>query len=178
VSTSTDTGNKGGTPPARRRWLWPVLVISLALNLLFVGLMAGSWWRHGKHGGRNKVFTGAIERLMKELPEAKRQHAAELLDRRREAVKPVRGQIRQARDAAKDAVLTDPYDEEKVAAALAQFRNIRTSQHEATHEMIMGLMKELNLQERQKLLDYIQEGFRKRWRRKGDKERKSDSAGQ
>lgn len=161
--------------PKKRRWLWPLLIVSLALNLLFVGLMAGNWWRHGGHGGRNKVFTGAIEKLMQDLPEAKRDHAATLLNRHREEVRPLRQQLRDARKTAKDAVLTEPYDAAKVEAALARFREIRTSQHKSMHNMIMDLLKDLNLEERKKLLDHIRAGFKSRWRRRGSKEKKASA---
>ncbi|MFQ5625389.1 MAG: periplasmic heavy metal sensor [Methyloligellaceae bacterium] len=155
----------------KRRWLWPLLIISLGLNLLFVGLVAGRIWTHGYGGhpaARNRILTGAVERLMKDLPEAKRQHARELLRRHRESVKPVRQQIRKARRAAKDAVLTEPYDEAKVAKALALFREIRTGQHQSIHGMMMALMMDLSLEERKQLLDHIRAGFRhhrRRWRR-------------
>jgi uncharacterized membrane protein len=159
----------GGQPDKRRapRWLWVVLILSLALNLLVIGIVAGSWWRHGgPRDHRDRIFTGAIERLMKDLPEAKRQHARDLLERHRQAVSPIRGELREARKNAKEAVLTEPYDEAKVKAALARFREIRLSQHQSMHDMMLGLLKDLTLKERKQLLDHIREGFRKRWRGK------------
>lgn len=166
--------NSGGTPGngRGRRWLWPVLTVSLALNLLFVGLMAGSWWRHGgPKGGRNQVFVGAIEQLMPELTQEKKDHAAQLIEQYHAAMKSFRGDLKSARDGARDAILIDPYDEEKVTVALARFREIRNGQHEARHTMFLELMKELSLKERQQLLDNIRAGFRARW---GDrKSRKS-----
>jgi len=153
------------------------LIVSLALNLLFVGLMAGSWWRHGGPGGggRHKVFTGAIEQLMKELPEEKRAISAKLLAEHRDAGKPVRQQLRDARKAAKDAVLTEPFDKAKAEAALAQFREIKTSQHESMHTMIMGMLTQLNLNERTRLLENIREGFKARRRHRKGKERSGET---
>lgn len=172
MTADPNKSDANGGSPKTRRWVWPLLVISLALNLLFVGLMAGSWLRHGGSGGRNKVFTGAIERLMQDLPEAKREHAAQLLERHREFIKPVRQQLRDARKAAKDAILLEPYDAAKVDVALARFREIRTSQHESMHTMIEELLKDLNLEERTMLLEHIRSGFRSRWRHRGKSEHK------
>lgn len=164
MSVAPESGNAIDAPPRTRRWVWPLLIISLALNLLFVGLMAGSLWRHGGPGGRHKVFTGAVEKLMKELPEEKRTIAANLLDQHREGLRPVRQQLREARKAAKEAVVTEPFDKQKAESALSRFREIKTSQHESMHTMIMGLLTELNLEERNKLLENIQAGFKARRR--------------
>lgn len=161
--------DSGASAPVRkRRWVWPVLIVSLALNLLFVGLMAGSWWRHGAPpGGRSQVFVGAVEQLMKDLPEAKRSQARQILDHHRGNLRLDRGALREAREKAKEAVLTEPYDEQKVAEALSRFRALRNNQHMARHAMILALMKELNLQEREQLLNHIRAGFRARWHRRG-----------
>lgn len=162
-----DNGGASGAT-RKRRWVWPVLIVSFALNLLFVGLMAGSWWRHdGPRGGRHQVFVGAVERLMKDLPEAKRNRARQILDEHRGKLRPDRGAMKEARETAKEAVLTEPYNEQKVVNALSRFRELRNNQHEARHVMILALMKELNLEERQQLLDHIRAGFRARWRGRG-----------
>lgn len=168
AAPSNPASNGGGVK--RRRWIWIVLIASLALNLLFVGFMAGSWWRHGGPGERHKIITGAVEKLMQDLPQAKKDHAAALLKRHRETIKPVRQQIREAKNAAKEALLTEPYDEEKVKAALLRFREIRALRHESQHRMLLDLLKELNLEEREKLLNNIRAGFRARWRNRARSE--------
>lgn len=155
----------------RRRWIWIVLIASLALNLLFVGFVAGSWWRHGGPGGRHQIITGSVEKLMQDLPPAKREHASALLKQHRETVKPARQQIKEAKKAAKEALLTEPYDEEKVKAALSRFREIRSLRHESQHNMLLGLLKELNLEEREKLLNNIRAGFRARRHNRGRPEK-------
>lgn len=118
----------------------------------------------GGPGARHRIFTGAVEKLMKDLPEEKRQQAGELLKRHRTTVRKIRKQIRQQRRVTKDAVLTDPYDETKVAEALARFRQLSTGQHQSMHTMMTGLLKDLTLNEREQLLKHIRAGFRHRWR--------------
>jgi uncharacterized membrane protein len=121
------------------------------------------WMHGGGPGARHRVFTGAVEALMKDLPDAKREHAGELLKSHRSRVSQLRKQLRQHRRTAKDAILTDPYDEAKVADTLARFRELRTGQHQSMHTMMMGLMKDLTLKEREQLLNHIRAGFRHRW---------------
>ena len=166
MSEAGQQGNKASTPK-KRRWLWPVLIISLGLNLLFVGLVAGRIWMHGfggHDGSRYRIFTGAVEELMKNLPDAKRQRASELLDRHRAMVRDLRMQKREQRRAAEEAVLTDPYDEEKVAKVLARFREISIKQHQSMHTMMLGLLENLTLKERKELLNNIITGFKYRGR--------------
>lgn len=165
MSSDTTSSNKA-VAPKKRRWLWPLLVISLGLNLLFVGLVAGRMWLHG--GGKDsryRVFTGAVEKLMKDLPQAKREHAGELLERHRTTVRQLRKQIREQRRVTKDAVLTEPYSEVKVSEAFARFRELRTAQHQSMHTMMLDLLKGLTLKEREALLNHIRASFRGRWRR-------------
>ncbi len=165
MNADTRTGKKG-SELGKRRWLWPLLIVSLGLNLLFVGLVAGRMWMHGGGPGvRHRVFTGAVESLMKDLPDAKRQHAGELLKRHRSTVRQLKKQLREQRRVAKDAVLTEPYDEVKVGEAFARFRELRTGQHQSMHTMLGELLKGLTLKEREQLLNHIRAGFRNRWGR-------------
>jgi len=166
VSAASQQGNTAGAPK-KRRWLWPLLIISLGFNLLFVGLVAGRIWTHGyggHDGARYRIFTGAVEQLMKVLPDAKQQHASELLKRHRATIRQLRKQNREERRAAEDAVLTDPYDEAKVTEVFARFREIRNNQHQSMHTMMIGLLKDLTLKERQELLNNIHAGFKHRRR--------------
>jgi uncharacterized membrane protein len=165
----SEAGQQGITTPApkKRRWSRALLIISLGFNLLFVGLVAGRIWMHGTgghDGSRYRIFTGAVEELMKNLPDAKRQRANELLIRHRAMVRDLRMQNKEQRRAAEEAVLTEPYDEARVAEVLARFREISSKQHKSMHTMMLGLLKNLTLKERQELLNNIITGFRHRGR--------------
>ena len=154
-----------GNARKKRRWLWPLLIISLGLNLLFVGLVAGRIWSHGYSGHAavpHRIITGAIEKLIYNWPDDKRQRATGLLKRHRATVRPLRKQIREARRTAEAALLADTYNEEKVAQALGQLRTIKIGMHQSMHTMMMGLLKDLTLMERRELVKQIHAGFRHR----------------
>ncbi len=162
MNADARTRKKAGEPK-KRRWLWPLLIVSLGLNLLFVGLIAGRMWTHGgSRSAPHRIITGAVEEFMKELPDAKRQHAGDLLKRHRTTLRQLRKQIRQERRAVKDAVLTDPFDAAKVGEVFARFREIRTGQHQSMHTMMIELLKNLTLKERERLVNQIHAGFRHR----------------
>ncbi len=165
--TSGDQQGDAVNGQKKRRWLWPLLIISLGLNLLFVGLVAGRIWNHGYRGhaaARNQIITGAIEKLIEDFPAAKRRRASELLKRYRTTVRPLRGQNKEVRSAVKAAALADPFNEEKLAEALLRLRQIRSGMHQSLHMTMMGLMKDLTLKERQELVNNIRAGFRHRRR--------------
>lgn len=174
MSTDTDPGANTSKPP-RSRWLWIALTLSLALNLLFIGLLAGGWWFRGGHVKRHQVFTSAIEHLMQDLPPAKQKTARSVLEQYRSGIKPRREKVREARRAARAAVLAENYNESKLIEEMIRLRNLRGEEYEATHKMFLGLLKELNLEERKKLLEYIREGFRKRWRGRHPRREESSS---
>ena len=161
MSTNENDTSQAG-PQRRRRWIWPVLIISLGLNLLFVGLVAGRMWARldGPPGAPHRIVTRAVEQFSGELPASKKERANALLKKQREGNRSLRRELRQARRAAKEAALATTYDEKKLAEALTRLREVRTSQHQAMHAMVLELLKDLNLEERKILLRYIQKAFR------------------
>ncbi|MEM8743300.1 MAG: periplasmic heavy metal sensor [Pseudomonadota bacterium] len=160
--STNENDTSQATPPRWRRWIWPVLVVSLGLNLLFVGLVAGRMWARldGPPGAPHRIVTRAVEQFSGELPATKKERANALLQKQRDGNKALRRQLRQARRAAKEAALATTYDEKKLADALTRLREVRTSQHQAMHAMVLELLKDLSLEERKVLLKYIQKAFR------------------
>ena len=162
-----------GEGAPRRRWVKPVLIISLALNLLFVGLMAGSIWKH-RHGKRwvskHKAFEATVEQVIKEFPQSKRTTAEQVLERLRGEVIPRAGGRREARRAVVDALLAEPYREKALREALAEFRKLRADVQLGLHTLALELVRDMTLAERKRLLEIFRSkrGRRGRHRAKGE----------
>lgn len=114
-------------PPTKptSRWLKLALVLSLALNVLFFGAVAGAWWRGGPgpFGGRG---AGNIVSFMASLPPERR---AELMQRSkglREQSRALRQAARQAARDRADALLAEPFDKQRFFDA--QTRQIEAEQ--------------------------------------------------
>lgn len=108
------------TPLPRRgapRWLWALLVASLALNLLIVGAFAGHrlggrWWRG--HDG-----TKFIERmLLRDLPSERREALKGMIGELVDAGREVRKDFADKRRAAAAAFAAEPFDRARFEAAI------------------------------------------------------------
>jgi len=165
-------------PPAiadtlkRRRWVKPLLIISLAFNLVFAGLIVSAMWKHRDGGFRvskHRAFEQSIEQLLTELPTGKRAKAKSVLERLRSDVLPVAEREKKARKLAVKAMLADPYDEKKLVDALADLRELRSSSYAGMHSLAIELIRDMTPHERRRLFEI----FRSKRQPRG-KWRKSD----
>jgi len=148
-------GSQAGSP-RRRGWGRIALIVSLALNLLFIGAAGGSMWARwagywGGPGGHNP-FAGAIHDLMRALPPERREAAREVLRRHRGEIWTARGEMRKARRDAARAMRQDPFDEAAFRAALAEMGKADVKLRESVGEIAVDLGKTLTLEERRELL--------------------------
>lgn len=114
-------------PPTNRtsRWLKLALILSLAVNVLVFGAIAGAWWRGapGPWGGRG---AGNIIGYIASLPPDRR---AELMQRSkglREQSRALRQASRQASRDRTAALLAEPFDKQRYIDA--QTRQIEAEQ--------------------------------------------------
>ena len=118
MSETESTGN-GRT----RRWLGILLTLSLAINLLIAGAVAGALWMRSGHDGpghpRSGMVGGPLTRALE--PEARREIGRALRAMRAEA-----GGSRAARVASMDRILEEltrvPFEPEALDAALSAHR--------------------------------------------------------
>ncbi|MGI9384385.1 MAG: periplasmic heavy metal sensor [Methyloligellaceae bacterium] len=164
--------NSAPEPERRRRWPRVLLVLSLALNLLFVGLVAGALWVHwngGWGGPRHHAFAASVRRLMKELPEDRRKTTQEILSRHRAELRPLRRAAHDARHAAFEAARADPFDADRLKERLDQMQGAEASMREAMAALALELMKGLTVEERRLFLrTMMRKRFGPRGRRSAD----------
>ncbi len=156
-----------GAAAPKRRLVKPVLIISLALNLLFVGLIAGTLWkfRHGKTRiSKHKAFEATIEQIMTELPESNRGAAEAVLARLRSEVFPRAAGRREVVATVVKALKADPYSEENLASALADLRQLRSDVQLGLHTLSLELVRDMTVKERHRILEIFRS---KRHRRRG-----------
>lgn len=163
---TTDAGKQDeeGSPRKQgRRGSRVLLVVSLALNLLFVGLIAGALWARW-HGGapKHRVYSGAVEQLMPDLQQSQRQNARALLKTYEAKIGPLLQRQAGVRRQARDAIKAEPYNEQRTEDVLRELRDIRGELHLAMHEMVLGMLQDLRPEQRRKFLSIVRARFRQR----------------
>lgn len=115
-----------------RRWVLPLLIASLALNLFLGGLMAGRWFSAGPH--RQAPFAQAerrpagepsrfFDRMAAALPPEHRGTFEAAVGKHRERVVQAAGEAREAREQVRDVLRKEPFDR---AALDRAFDTVRT----------------------------------------------------
>jgi uncharacterized membrane protein len=134
-----------------RRWITIALVISLAVNLLVLGLAAGAGWKNW-HGGRRHAFSQGMERLLDKMPPERREPLQALFDRYKTEVRPMWRQVRDARRDVIESMRAEPYDENKVRESVAALHTRQAKARDEFTDVILQVMSKLSDEERSDLL--------------------------
>jgi len=136
-----------------QRLLAIALLVSLALNLLLVGVGVAIWAR-GEHGISPDRIVGlpSMRRLAEELPDAEREHLREVMRERREPFGRAMHDARDARQHLAEAMRADPVDEATLSEAFAAMRRGDSEVAGEVHAVLIELIVRLNPEQRQRLL--------------------------
>jgi uncharacterized membrane protein len=168
----TDSSTAAANPPKGRRWLWAALIISLALNLLFIGVTAGAFLMGGRWAGpRHRVMAAAMNEVVRTMPEERRKTAKEVLKRHRAQIRSLRRQAHKARRATIAAFRSDPFDEAAFKRAASELQTAELNVRKATSALALELGQYLTVDERRHFLRTLMQKRRSgRWRRRPDRE--------
>ena len=163
----TDTPETEATAKPRRRWLTPLLIVSLALNLLVLGAVAGFAWRHGPHGGWGGRH-GGPDRILWLLPEARRDGAKAIIERYRADDEAREAEAKSARDAVSVALTAEPFSQDALQAALRRLGETEIGRR-FDPAMLAEIAATLSLEERKELAEDLGRMMerRGRWGGKG-----------
>ena len=141
----------------RSKWLVIALAISVALNVGMLGLGIGFAGSH--HWGRGVDPTAGLARLLRSLPEPRREELmqggapamsnGELRRRIGASMRDLRASQRQIGS----ALATEPFDPEAAAAALASFREHFAANQADSHEAFVAILERLTPEERRQFLE-------------------------
>lgn len=164
----TDTPETETAVKPRRRWMGPLLVASLALNLLVLGAMAGWAFKHGgPHGPWGGGRHGGPDRILWLLPDDKRDGARAIIERYRanEGAREAEGKV--ARDAVSAALTSEPFSQPAFEAALKRAGEAEIGRR-LDPKMLAEIAATLSLDERKELAEHLGRLMerRKRWGRK------------
>jgi uncharacterized membrane protein len=169
-------------PPAgsARKWRW-LLLISVALNLVFVGGLAALWWKGPPgpwRGGASQTAFGLMK-FSRELPDERRDAVRRHLKEARPVLKAAQVELRQARAKAAEVLGSASYTPEAMRAALDAVAATDNRLRSMGTDALMKAIGELTADDRQKLAASWTRRLEREQRRKGKRDRDdgaSDSA--
>jgi uncharacterized membrane protein len=146
--TGADTAAAAPQPRASRR-MRIALIASLAFNLLLIGAIGGSIWAFRHHApwalsGVNAHLLGFTRTLPAERKFAIWQATRE----ERRALRPLRKAVRAARAEARQALLAQPFDKQKLAAAQMRVLDAEVIARRASHQLFVAVADVLTPDER------------------------------
>ncbi|MBI1386273.1 MAG: periplasmic heavy metal sensor [Rhizobiales bacterium] len=144
---SDQNNGPAGTPspasPPRRRWLWVVAIVSLAINLLIVGAVAGHFVRgHGGPGGWSAM------RELRDIPRERRDALRETFRAARQELRPMRDEIREAWRGAITRLEAANVDEAAIRAAVADATAKELAARERMLPVVVRVAGQLQPQEK------------------------------
>jgi len=150
----TDTSGSGGAN--RLRW---ALIASLALNFLIVGAVAGHFLagqRLGHRGDRGPQMI--LSAFAKTLPAERREALKGVLDAERQNLKDLRREMRRARRDASATLVTEPFEAEKLKAALARVGDSDSRLKSAGMAIFIDAASKMTAEERRAFKDWREKG--------------------
>ncbi len=130
-----------------------LLICSLALNLLVVGIAAGSVWRHRHHhnfaggGGRGTEEIG-LRSFLKTLPPERAKELRTLIKSAKPELKPLFDATRAARRTAADAMSAEPFDKDKLTGAFGKIDEAEAAMKAAARSVITNAASQMTAAER------------------------------
>jgi len=146
------------------------LVVSLALNVLIIGAVAGAVLVSRHHGWHGHGFKGAgLAGFARTLPPDRGDAIRQKLESNRASLAPLRKEKREAREAARSVLMTEPFDVEKFKAALERAVEAGVKEKRARMALFAETAASMTPEERRQLHNWFEER-RKHFRHRHDDE--------
>ncbi|MCG6882962.1 MAG: periplasmic heavy metal sensor [Silicimonas sp.] len=163
--------NETPTDPKKpRRWLMPALLVSAALNLLIVGIVAGALLSPDgprRRGGEDeRAVRGVLgEPFFRALPARQRREMVREIVGNRDAFREGREALRTRFESFLGALRAETFDREAAAALLGQQRQAAIRRQEQGEALLLDRLEGMTRDERAAYADALEErlkGFRRR----------------
>ncbi len=166
--SQTDPAATGGAPQKGfKRWLWTLLIVSVAVNLLVIGALAGAFWHRGHRGHgawEDHRQTFGIVRFARSLPADRRDVLEGIVKGSRSAFRDQRKQARAARRAARDLLAAEPFDAEAFSSAVNDVVVARSTSHKFAADLLTQAVGAMTAEERKAYAQWQHERRGKRHR--------------
>jgi uncharacterized membrane protein len=144
---------------AAPRWMIIALFGSLALNLIVIGAATGFVWRH--HAVLQAATTSphlspSLLSYASTLSPERHKELSALTEEQRQNVRPLRRQLREAREEAVHALVAEPFAKDRFEAAQSRLLIADQKAREAVHELYAAIAVNMTPEERRGFADWRQ----------------------
>lgn len=146
------TDQQPSVAPKRPRWLFPVLIASLALNLLFIGGFATAAWHHRKGPPRSGDY--GLLGFVKGLPAERQAVVSEQVTAARDAIRPLRRAVRDKWSETNSLMTVEPFDKEKFKSSMAELAEAEARYVAAVRDALAATAEKLTPDERRLLQNW------------------------
>ncbi len=147
----------------RRRWVWPVLIVSLTLNLLVAGMMLGAAMRadvRDRPPGSARSLIG--EPFIRALAPEDRRAFVRSMVRDRDALRTNRAELRARVETLLSALSAEEFDRDAVADILADQRALAQRRQDIGEDLLLDRLEAMTLDERRAYAKRLDEALRPR----------------
>ncbi len=148
----------------RRRWLVPALLVSLAMNLLIVGIVVGfaispKAPNSNRVGGNARSLIGAP--FVQALPQEDRQALFKAIGAERGRLRENREALRARFEALLGALQADPFEPEAVSELLQEQRSVAIRRQRIGETLLIERLNEMSSAERAEYADRLAHALRR-----------------
>jgi uncharacterized membrane protein len=135
----------------RTRWLATLAIVSVALNLFFLGLFSARALQRSeaREMRPGHAMVGDGPRRLRQRP----RPFDWMSDDQREQLRPRRRELRNARREVEQALRAEPFDREKLSQALGELRRETDGIQASVHEFMLRRAEGMSAEERRRLAD-------------------------
>jgi uncharacterized membrane protein len=148
MSSLTESSRTSSSPS---RWL---LLVSLALNLFFVGIAGSMAMRQWLEKPIDRSDAARFERIAATLPSGDADHLRAQFAAQRTSIEAGRQAIGQKQDGIRAALRAEPFDAEALKAAMAESRAARESFYQMLQGVFSTAASQMSPAGRNKLADW------------------------
>ena len=131
------------------RWMRAVLVISLALNLLTIGIIASAAWHLHDGVGRGPGMIGRLHSFVDTLPAERAEKLRAVIREARPAIQPLRREIWRARREVANLFEASQFDRDQYAAAHQRVLDAEIAMRREQFAFMSSLAAAMTAEERQ-----------------------------
>ena len=151
------TAATGPVKRAAPRWMVIALFTSLALNLIVAGATAGFVWRHGGAvPGAAPYLPASLLGYASTLTPARQEELYARTQEQRQNVRPLRRQLREAREESMQVLVADPFDKDRFQAAQSRVLIADQKAREAVHLLFTEIAANMTPLERRGFVEWRQ----------------------